>query len=381
MSVSENFLTPVGRLVQGDCFEAQTKDLQTGQLLTVKTGPNAGQPTVKYFVAVAFAKTDPAFATFRQQAEGVARRAFPQLFPNGGACINPNFSWKIIDGDGVDQNGKSNATKEGFPGHWVVRFASSYPPRCFAAGKYQPHEQLTDPKSIPRGHYIRVAGKMSDNIPSNKPGLYMNLDMVEWNHIGDVIVSGPDASTVFGGGAATGGNRVMTAKAGATTYDQYIAAGWTEQQLIDGGYMTIQAPAAAASAAPPPPGATNAAPPPPSQTAVAPHTTILQGPQMTAKAGATSYAQYIAAGWTEQQLIDGGYMVAPAPAAGTAAPPPPNPNANGSAAPPPPSAGTAVARSGQDRMLPAAGATTYAAYIAGGWTEAQLVQNGFMSAT
>ena len=36
-------LTPVGRIVQGSCFEAKTHDLQ-GNPLVVKTGPNAGQP-------------------------------------------------------------------------------------------------------------------------------------------------------------------------------------------------------------------------------------------------------------------------------------------------------------------------------------------------
>ena len=265
MGKAVDFLTPVGRLVQGDCFEPQTKD-QNGVPLTIKTGANAGQPTQKYFIAVAFKKTDAAFLALKAQFEQVARAAFPALFPNG-VCVNPNFSWKIVDGDGLDQNGKPNSSKDGFAGHWIVRFSSSYPPKCFAAGHYQPHEQLTDPKSIPRGHYVRVAGNVSDNIPSNKPGLYVNLNMIEWASIGDVIVSGPDASQVFG--------------------------------------------ATATPAAMPPPSAPQAVAPPPAAPApVVPHTAILSGPQMTAAANGVPYSAYIAQGWTDALLIQNGMMLA-----------------------------------------------------------------------
>ena len=110
MGKATEFLTPVGRLVQGDCFEPQTKD-QNGVPLTIKTGPNAGQPTQKYFVAVAFKKTDAEFAKLKAMFEATARAAFPQLFPTpGGPCVNLNFSWKIVDGDGLDQNGKPNSS-------------------------------------------------------------------------------------------------------------------------------------------------------------------------------------------------------------------------------------------------------------------------------
>ena len=48
-------LTPVGRLVQGDCFEPQTTDAE-GKPLLIKNGPNAGQPRVEYFMAIAVPK-------------------------------------------------------------------------------------------------------------------------------------------------------------------------------------------------------------------------------------------------------------------------------------------------------------------------------------
>lgn len=320
MGKAIDFLTPVGRLVQGDCFEGQTKDNNGKPYLD-----GQGNPTTKWFVAVAFAKSDPAFAALKQQMDQLARTEFPHLFPNGGPCINPNFSMKIVDGDGIDNNGRPNNSKEGFAGHWILRMGSSYPPKCYQAGKYQPHEQLKVEggiNPIPRGHYVRVAGNMLGNGGGNgKPGLYVNCSMVEWVRIGDVIVSGPDAATVFGGQSA---------------------------------------PAANSNAAPPPPA---------TQTAVQQHQTILQGPQLTAKA-TSSYAQYIASGWTDAQLIEHGIMLAPT--ASHAAPPPP---AVQTAAPPPP----AAKRSHQDRMLATAGAT-FAQYIESGWNEQQLIDNGLMAA-
>lgn len=193
--MKQEFLTPVGRLVQGDPFEAQTKNMQGQPLMT-----QSGQPTQRYFIAVAFRKDDPAFAAFWQQLEAIGRASFPALGqippPWDPRC---RFSWKVMDGDGVDDNGKLNANKEGFAGHWVVKFSSSFAPRCFHAGHYAPHEQIQDPKLIKRGYYVRVAGTMEGNGNAQKPGVYVNLGMVELAGQGQEIVSGPDASAVFGG--------------------------------------------------------------------------------------------------------------------------------------------------------------------------------------
>ncbi len=317
-SKSEKFLTPVGRLVQGDCFEAQTKD-QAGVPLTIKTGPNAGQPTQKYFIAVAFKKTDPETIALKAQWDRKAREEFPALFPNpSGPCVNPNFSDKITDGDGIDQNGKPNNTKDGFAGCWVFRFSSSFPPECYARGAYNPATDLLKPGQIPRGHHIRVSGTISGNQPSNKPGLYVNLGMIEWNSIGDLITSGPSASDVFGGGAAAvpPAGPVMLAAAGATPYAAYIAAGWTDAALIAAQMMAPPAaavappPAPPAAVAPPPPPAPlppgGSAPPPPPPAQIAP---AAPGYRMTEHAGATTYQQYLHAGWSDAALVQNNFMV------------------------------------------------------------------------
>jgi hypothetical protein len=329
-----DFLTPVGRLVQGDPFEAQTKNMQGQPLMT-----QSGQPTQRYFIAVAFPKTDPNFPAFYQKLVEVARASFPTLFNAQGQCTHPRFSFKLADGDGVDDNGKSNATKEGFAGHWVVKFSSSFAPRCFHAGHYQPHEQIQDPKAIQRGYFVRVAGTIEGNDNPQKPGLYVNLSMVELAGVGPIISSGPDASAVFGSAAPQ-------LPAGAQPLPMNAAAAPTMPGF------TPPAPAAAVPGYPSTPAMApgvlpattypnNAAPAP---VAIAPSPAFLAGPgvggagfvpvagmpapqpapafgvsnvppsspavpQMTAKAGGATYEQFRGNNWTDEMMRAEGYLV------------------------------------------------------------------------
>lgn len=309
-----DFLTPVGRLVQGDPFEAQTKNMQGQPLVTM-----GGQPTQRFFIAVAFRKDDASFGAFYQKLVEVARASFPTLFNAQGQCQHPRFSWKIMDGDGVDDLGKSNATKEGFAGHWVVKFSSSFPPRCFHAGHYQPHEQIQDQKAIQRGYFVRVAGTVEGNDNAQKPGLYVNLNMVELAGVGPVITSGPDAAAVFGGAAPA-------LPAGAQPLPMNTAA-----PAMPG--FTPPGPAGAVPGLPMTPGAT-AAPPamsPSSSVPVTPNPAFAAGPvatpatpaipampaspaapavpQMTAAAGGATYEQFRAQGWTDEQMRAQGFLV------------------------------------------------------------------------
>jgi hypothetical protein len=189
----QQFLSPVLRLVQGHPMEKQEKNM-TGQPLVTKSG----QPTQRYFMAGAIAKNDPAWPAFFALLDAAAKQSFPHLFNAQGQCTHPRFSWKVTDGDGVDDNGKPNGQKEGFPGCWVVKFQSSFPPKCFYAGRYQPHEQIQDPNVIKRGYYVRVSGTIEGNGDAMKPGLYVNLGMVALDGQGPEIVGGPDAAAVFG---------------------------------------------------------------------------------------------------------------------------------------------------------------------------------------
>lgn len=195
--MTTNFISPVGRFVQGSLFELQTKN-QDGTPIIVKTGANAGQPGSRSYFALAYKKDDPQFAPFYAQMVAEAKASFPAHFDAAGNCTHPSFAWKLIDGDGIDQNGKKNAEKEGFAGCWVLKFGGSFLPRVFYTGRTRPEDQIKQPELCPRGWYVRVVGSMKGNQPSNKPGLYLNPDIVEVCGTGDVIVSGPDAAELLG---------------------------------------------------------------------------------------------------------------------------------------------------------------------------------------
>lgn len=196
-----DILTPVGRLVAGDVFKANTTD-QKGNPLLVKKGPNAGQPKVEYFFAIAIPKTDPAYNTeVMAKLQAAARTGFPTLFDASGNCIRPDFAWKIVDGDSrvPNQNNVIPATKEGYPGHWVVSFKGGYAPKVYTKGG---EALITDPEMLKKGYYIRVYGTVTGNEDMQKPGVYLNPSMVEFVGYGEEIISGPDGAAVFGGAPA-----------------------------------------------------------------------------------------------------------------------------------------------------------------------------------
>lgn len=309
------FTSPVGRFVQGDFFKAQDKD-QQGAPRVVKTGPNAGQPDPQYFAAVAYRKDDPAWPAFYALLDAQARADFPHLFPvPGGPCVNPLFSMKVVDGDGLDTSGKSNATKDGFAGHWVVRFASRYAPKCFKQPDFAAHQQLQDPASIKRGYFVQINGSVVGNMNAQRPGIFVNLDMVNLVAYGPEIVSGPDAAEAFGAGAAVPagasplpvGAMPVGAGPGAALAPP-PGAPMVAAPLAPAPVAPVAPPLPAAAspvpASPAPPYAGFMAPPPP---APAP-----AGPVMLPAANGATYEAMIAAGWTDATLVQHG-MMAPRP--------------------------------------------------------------------
>ncbi len=297
------FTSPVGRIVQGDAFEPQLKD-QQGAPRVVKTGPNAGQPSPQWFIALAYPKGAPETNAHLMEILTASAAAWPSLFPAGVnpalpnfGCVLPTFSSKIIDGDGYDTTGKSNATKEGFAGHWVVRYSSGFAPKCYPAGHYGPADMITDPKLLRRGYYARVAGTLEGNENPTKPGMYVNLSLVELAGHGPEIVSGPDAAAAFGSGPASLPPGASVTPLAVTT-------------ALPGGAPPAPPPAAyvAPPAAPAAPYAGYMAPPvaaaPPAAPPAPPGRTMLPA------AGGVTYEAMIAAGWTDATLVAHGMMAA-----------------------------------------------------------------------
>lgn len=353
--------TPIGRLVQGDCHTPNDKDMH-GQPLTVKNGPNKGQPRAEYFVGVAFQKGVKEVEDMRAEWADFLRQCWPHLYQGpGGVCTLPGgISDKWIDGDAFDTTGKAWATREGFAGHWVLRASSGFAPQVYPAGRYSPADIL-GVGSVKLGAFVRINVTAESNLNAQKPGIYVNLRMIELCGMGAPIIRGPDASQAFSqpAGALPPGATPLAAAPAVTTppaappasaappapppappapvvapLAAAVADGWAPHPAAPGfhykgqdvvadaevaaRYAVSSAPPAPPVAPPAPP----AAPPAPPYTGYAqppgaappPPPVVPQGPIMTATATAT-YEAYRAGGWTDAQLIAAGHML---PVAGVA---------------------------------------------------------------
>lgn len=301
MSTRKDILFPIGRLVRGSLYKGQDKDAE-GKPLVVKSGPNAGQPRLDFYFAVAIPKTPGqthwAQTEWGAQIWAVGHAAFPQ------AAQAPSFAWKVIDGDSTVPNkkGRKPCDNEGYPGNWVVQFSSGFAPKIFTADGTQ---QITEADAVKLGYYVQVYGSCDGNGSQSQPGVFVNHSMVAMAGYGPEIVVGPDATAVgFGKGPAPVG--MMSAPAA-------------------GAFN----PAPPVAAVPPPVAPVPAAPPvmaaPPAPVAVAPNPAILMPPPpaaapqvpaappavvMTAKAAGITYEQMVAGGWTHEALVQHGYALA-----------------------------------------------------------------------
>jgi hypothetical protein len=282
MTERTNFLTSVGRLVQGDAFKANTKD-HMGNPLTVKTGANAGQPREDFFLALAIPKTDAGWAELDQMIKAVAAAGFPQFFPQGpnGQCSHPKFAWKITDGDSQQPNSKGSrpCDREGYPGHWILKLSSGFASKVYQRNDAGQLAEVTDPAALKRGYYIRVYGSVAANGNTQNPGVYLNHSMIEIVAFGPEIVSGPDANDVFGAAPALPQGASTTPAAPATP-------------IAPPATTPAPAPAPAAGVAPAPDFLT----PPPPAAAPAP------AKRMAPNGVAYTEEQLAASGYTPEQI-------------------------------------------------------------------------------
>jgi hypothetical protein len=285
------FTLPPGRLVWGSLYKPRDKDYE-GRPLVYKTGPDAGKPRVTYDIGVAIPKQPGATHWAHTDWGKVIWQAGHARVPNAGQ-LGDAFSWKVQDGDSavVKQQpgkppGKAPREREGHAGCWIVALSSSFAPTIVDA-RSPKFEPFTQPNAVLPGDYIQVQGNAADNESVGNPGVFLNHNLVAFSGFGQRITTGVDPSSV--------GFQVGTAAGASMT--------------PIGGAMSA-APAAPAAAGAPP-----AAP----QVAVAPNPAFAPPPpaappapaparQMLPAAGGTTYEQFIAAGWTEAQMIQHGKM-------------------------------------------------------------------------
>jgi hypothetical protein len=287
-----DILFPVGRLVMGSLYKPQDRDM-SGAPLTIKTGPNAGQPTVRYFFAVAIPKGGTAHwnqTEWGKQIYAIGQAAFPQ-----GQANAPTFAWKIVDGDSnvPNRKGRKPCESEGHPGNWIVSFSSTFAPKVYNSDGSAP---IVEEGAVKLGYFVEVLGSVAGNDNATNPGVYVNHKMIALSAYGPEIQVGPDAAAVgFGGkplpaGASAAPTAAMTPPA------------------VPGAPVAPSVPAAAPAAPVAPPTVVTphpgfmAPPVPPAAPAAPPSGPVWKGPP-----GSTQ-AAYAAAGWTEAQMRQEGLL-------------------------------------------------------------------------
>lgn len=321
------FTTPPGRFVFGDMYDPETEDFD-GNPLVVKTGVNKGDPRVVFVVGIAIPKTQAHWGLevgWGDKILAKARSCFP-----GGEAERQDFSFKISDGDSRVLSPKSKSKvlpcdREGWKGCWILRFSGGLAPKLWnAITDPKNPTQLIEPGVLLTGYWIQVIGEVDGNSGAS-PGVYLNHRAVGLLGYDKVIASqGVDVAGKFGGSLPAG---VSSTPIGGFQAPPPLPSGPTGVPAPSAalppppgaGYVNpVGVPAGLPPPmavtrdpgfiAPPPPGALPGAavPPPPGAAVLPPPAT---GPVMTPLAGGLSYAQYIAGGWTADQLRAKGMMV------------------------------------------------------------------------
>ncbi len=328
MAQKVNITSPVGRIVMGSLYDPSTTDAE-GKPLVVKTGPNAGQPRVNYFFALAIPKgAEPHWAhtPWGQQIWNVGNQAFPN------AAQSPAFAWKIEDGDSQIPNkkGRKPCDNEGWRGHWILKFSGGFAPKVYqqeGAG----YVQVMQKDFCKPGYFVEVAFSVDGNGSQSQPGVYINHSMVCFRAYGPEISFGPDVASAGFGAAPLPAGATMTPPAGAIPLPQAPAAapaayappplpgvpqipGAVAAPLPQGGF--VPTPSAPAPGAPAPipvtpnPGFVQVPPPAPAAPMAPPPAPAAPVRQMTAAANGVPYEAYIARGWTDALLVQNGLMMA-----------------------------------------------------------------------
>jgi hypothetical protein len=331
MSGKQTITSPVGRLVAGSLYKPSTTD-KNGNPLLIKHGTNAGQPAVRYWFNIAIPKGSEqhwAHTEWGKTVWAVGAAAFPTM------ANHPSFSWKVIDGDATvssEPGAKAPCEYEGYKGHWIIKLSSGFAPKIFkpgnSAGEWL---QVIEADFVKTGYYVQVSFTVDKN-DGAKPGVYLNHQMVAFRAYGEEIQFGANpADAGFGvaplpqGASATplassvplpatptppvatppapaaAPQRVMLPAANGSSYEQLIAAGWTDALLIQHQMMQATVSVPLPSSVTPNVGFANplgvVTPTPPVATPPAPQRVMLPA------AAGSSYEQLIAAGWTDALLI------------------------------------------------------------------------------
>ena len=180
-----------GRIVWGNPAKAQIKkDQQTKQPIL-----RDGQPVQQWAFGVAFPK-----AHFQQHIWPALAQEAAAGYPNG---TPRNFSFKYVDGDGVDNKGQPYSNREGYAGHIVLTVSTeAFAPPIFKRNAQGTFDQVPA-EGIKTGDYVALGLNIKVNVPTNPthtPGLYINPLAIELVGYGTEIhsVGAVDPNALFG---------------------------------------------------------------------------------------------------------------------------------------------------------------------------------------
>lgn len=309
-------LFPIGRFVQGSLYRGSTNDMD-GNPLIYKSGELKGQPRKNYFFAIAVEKKGEqhwAQTEWGAKIWAIGHAAFPS-----GAAQKTSFAWKIIDGDSTTPNGEDHkpCDYEGWKGCWVIRFSGGFAPVIYTLTEDRKTIELTEKNAINLGDYVHVQASVSGNESSQSPGIYINFRGVCFIGIGKRIFIGQDPNQVgFGSGevpsACNKPSEVSGFQPPVSQPQAYVPPPVNPQIVTPPSpqvkpYPQILGNPAAISGYTPT-GAPNSIPPPPP---INPPANAMISPvrRLTEKAGAYTYEQLLKAGWSDETLIQHGWMI------------------------------------------------------------------------
>lgn len=198
------FVTPVARLIHGHPMKQNPKtNRKTKQPVLDK----AGQQVKEIYIGIAIPKAGEADWKDTEWGKQIVMAATDAEFGYDVAMTKrTDFSWKVVDGDSDVPNKEGNVPNQDpyKVRHWVLHLNTRIPYNCYHVGKYSPLDAIQDANTIKLGDYVRVNIMAKGNKPSETPGVYLNPNLLELSRPGEAIVregSGPDAASVFGGGA------------------------------------------------------------------------------------------------------------------------------------------------------------------------------------
>lgn len=248
------FVTPIGRIVGGHpMVHNEVKDNRGKPKLN-----SSGETYTAAFVALAIPKNGE--ADFKQTEWGRQMLAVAQSAWPGGQSQRPDFAWKVVDGDSQvpDKKNIKPCDREGYRGHWVIKASTNFQIKCYHVGKYDPAQQIQEPKEIQPGDYGRLLIQVKGNDSTDSPGIYVNPSLFELTRKGEYIElsTGTSAEEAFGGGSPSPAPAANTAPAPAPAaapppvqpahdilepkLHVYQGQKYTKQQLLDAGWNEQQ---------------------------------------------------------------------------------------------------------------------------------------------